>query len=58
MHQPQRLHPRVVVVVTGMLAHEALPAGLGPGGVVLLPAAWGGTLWASDTTTWLDVDVL
>ncbi|WP_336921727.1 type I phosphomannose isomerase catalytic subunit [Aquipuribacter sp. SD81] len=58
VHQPQRLHPRVVVVVTGALGHGLLPAPLGPGGVVLLPAAWGGTLDAARGTTYLEVDVL
>jgi mannose-6-phosphate isomerase len=57
-HVPQRLHPRVVVVVAGELRHTSLPAPLGPGGVVLLPAAWGGTLDVAAGTTWLDVDVL
>jgi mannose-6-phosphate isomerase len=56
-HVPQRLTARVVVVVTGSFAHEDLPAPLGPGGVVLLPAAWGGTFEVTEGTTWLDLDL-
>ncbi|MFC5381461.1 type I phosphomannose isomerase catalytic subunit [Aquipuribacter nitratireducens] len=58
VHAPQRLTPRVVVVVSGELRQEQLPAPLGPGAVVLLPAAWGGTFDVAAGTTWLDVDAL
>ena len=50
--------PRVVVVVDGSLSHPDLPAPLGPAGVCLLPAAWSGTLHATDGTTWLDLDLV
>lgn len=55
---PRRDHPRVVVVVAGALSHHLLPAPLGPGGVVLLPAAWAGTLEVAAGTVWLDVDLV
>ncbi|WP_380163666.1 type I phosphomannose isomerase catalytic subunit [Jannaschia sp. R86511] len=56
-HVPQRDHPRVVVVVTGRMSHDALPAPLGAGGVVLLPAHWGGTFQVVEGTRWVDVDL-
>jgi mannose-6-phosphate isomerase len=56
-HVPQRLTARVVVVVTGEMRHHDLPP-LGPGGVVLLPAAWGGTFELVEGTTWLDLDLV
>ena len=55
---PARDGARVVVVVEGSLSHPDLPAALGPAGVCLLPAAWSGSLEATDGTTWLDLDLV
>lgn len=56
-HVPQRDHPRVVVVVSGAMQHAELPHDLGPGGVVVLPARWGGSFDVTAGTVWLDVDL-
>lgn len=58
VHVPQRDHARVLVVVSGSVTNPLLPAPLGAGGVVVLPAAWGGTFEVVDGTTWLDVDLV
>ena len=58
VHVPRRDGPRVVVVVDGRLDHEALHSALGPGGVMVLPAAWGGSFDVVDGTVWLDVDLV
>jgi len=55
---PARPAGRVVVVIRGRLAGEALATPLGPGQVVLLPATWAGGLTAEPGTTWLDVDLV
>ncbi|MGF1663050.1 MAG: type I phosphomannose isomerase catalytic subunit [Kineosporiaceae bacterium] len=54
---PSRPTARVVVVIRGRLAGGALAVPLGPGQVVVLPAAWAGPLAAEPGTTWLDVDL-
>lgn len=54
---PVRPVPRVVVVVTGRVELDDLPAALTAGGVVVLPAGWHGTLHADARSTWLDVDL-
>lgn len=57
-HVPQRDTARVVVVVAGALGNELLPGPLASGGVVVLPAAWGGSLTVEAGTTWLDIDLV
>lgn len=55
---PARATARVVVVVEGGVSGRDLSHPLGPGGVVVLPAAWSGDLDALPGTTWLDVDLV
>lgn len=55
---PVRPTARVVVVLRGQLAGEALATSLGPGQVVLLPASWAGSVVAAPGTTWLDIDLV
>jgi len=58
---PARRTPRVLIVVQGKLT---LPTAtdpsdaLGPGGVLLLPAAWAGELALGRGIVWLDVDLV
>ncbi len=55
---PVRRSPRVVVVVTGELHQTDLPTSLVKGSVVVLPAAWEGTLDVAAGSTWLDLDLV
>lgn len=62
-HIDPRDRPRVVVVTSGGLVagsaqERAGTAPLGPGGVVLLPAAWSGAVEVAGASQWLDIDLV
>ncbi|MBA2695016.1 MAG: class I mannose-6-phosphate isomerase [Actinobacteria bacterium] len=51
-----RPSPRTIIVLTGEVG---MPDGrlIAPGGVVVLPAAWSGTLESRHTTSWVEIDL-
>lgn len=53
--EPRR-SPRTIIVLTGEMG---MPDGhrLGPGGVVVLPAAWSGRLSPRHTSSWVEIDL-
>lgn len=54
---PVRAAARVVIVVDGTVAVGSLPPS-GPGGVVVVPAAWDGEVAVDAGAVWLDVDLV
>ncbi|TVR29147.1 MAG: mannose-6-phosphate isomerase [Nitriliruptor sp.] len=49
---------RIVLVLDGVLQADAFDHALGPGGTIVLPAAWHGCLRAADeSVTWLELTV-
>jgi len=49
---------RIVLVLAGVLQGDGFDQGLGPGGTIVLPAAWVGRLQADEQpVTWLEVTV-
>ncbi len=55
---PTRDVARVVLVMRGEVQVDDLDAPLGPGRLVVLPAAWAGALWARQDSSWLDIDLV